>query len=242
LTPKYEVFCTQVEKKVRKVFHDLLKKSEAAEQAVLAKSLRLLGGDLTEEEEIEETGTATVHWFEVELPRSYQKRFLIKYSILSWYLPVQTGFELREILQKRALEKQYIEIASYCYSKECCLRALYMEIDLRHNDLFGNLLKEPMSYISRTYQVSPTEEPRRVKFRVADSVILKLRSPRRARPKVYRRGYNDHGSTTPDDKKGRNDFRNDYTSTQIQRLIELRRTILHLQISNRILEILAGLD
>jgi len=232
MKPTYEVFCQELERVVKKVFAKLLSDSEAAEQAVLTRSSWYFGSDLETGEFTE--GEVIHHTLGVKFPRVFTKRGLLKYAILSWFLPDQTRFELQEILLQRAKQRNFPEIASYCYSKKFCLKALFLEIDLSLTDLFGNLLREG-SYINRPSCVQIPGEPNLSKrVKVPDSVKLILLLPKKKKRRTFRRGYDDHGSTTPDDKKGRKEFSHDIRSWTQQNLIELERSSFDLKVSNRL--------
>jgi len=230
-------FCSELDKQVRLKFFNLIERSEAEEQAVISKHLKLLEDGLGETSEEEDWKSPNPMWFEIRLPRNFSKNFLIKYALLSWYLPEITSFELREIIRKRATEKGFFELASYCHSKKLCSLAFFREIDLTKSELFGNIIQEGSIEISK-FSDPDSGQLKTKRIRIPDFCFLVLRSPQRATPRVFRRGYNDHGSTTPDDRKGRNDYKLDWRSTQEQNIIELRRMEFSLQEQNRILELL----
>jgi len=246
---KFNSFCAEVEKAIRTTFHAFLQQSVADELAVTSKHLRLQemidsGPKKKKKNEESDFGlTPGPIWFEVRLPRCYSKRFLIKYSILSWFLPELTAWELRETIRRRASEKQYYEIECYIYSKDCCMLALFQEVDLRHSDLFGNLLKSSYTYIRPTFdkqQEATLSQQDRVKRKVADFCSLLLVRPKKSLPKTFRRGYNDHGSKAPDDVRiRREEFQKDIFNTLEHEEIELRKVRFALQQRTRIHEILA---
>jgi len=151
---------------------------------------------------------------------------------------------LKEILRRRALEKGFWEIESYLYSQELCFRALFLEIDLKHNDLFGNLLKKG-TFVWRNFAKATGEDsiegesPRRKAF-VPDKIHLTLKTPGKSKRKIRRRGYNDHGSLPPKDSSIRKkEFLKDFSRDLEQEAIELRRTKFSLSAQNRILELLS---
>jgi hypothetical protein len=153
----------------------------------------------------------------IKYPKLFSKRNLIKYSILSWWLTPIAKFELQEILQKKSIQLHFPEIQAYLYSKECMLATLFLENDLKHEDLFGNLLT------SGIYEnvIDPSGKRRRV--RKSDFVTLYLQFRKKPKTKVFRRGYNDHGSMADPNKKAiREEEFIENSSKQYE--IELQRT------------------
>jgi len=180
--------------------------------------------------------------FKVNIPKIYSNRFLKKYAIISWFLPTYTQWELREVLRQRAIEKQFPELGSYLQSKKCCLMTLYLQTDLTHSDLFGNLLKTNTSFQKITIKKDPENgdsENGTKKVPVTDFCTLALVRPAKAKPKVFRRGYNDHGSYREDHEKGRDAFKYDYQSDLLQEEIDLKRAQFSLLWRYKINQVLA---
>jgi len=243
---KFENFVVQVETVVRKNFQELIKSTEASEKAIVAKHSELSGRNNKSRGLRYHTGRTKKFYsdsisYSIKIPRSYSKRFLIKYAILSWYLPTFSSWELRETLRQRAKEKLYYEIDSYLYSYDCCNLALFQQVDLSHSDLFGNLLKETHTFIrpSTKMTTEPLDNRGSRKVKVRDSVTLRIHVQGYSKPKARRRGYNDQGSKAPDDKRIlREEIQKDWFNTWKNEEIELRRTQYSSQSRARIHDIL----
>lgn len=213
-----------LEKHISKTFSNLLLRSEAEEQAVITKHLQPTessnGGMIEKGLELQ-----------IKIPRVFRKRDLIKYSILSWYVPSLTQFELQEILRQKSVQLHLPEIQSYLYSKEVMLATLYLEIDYNKNDLFGNILQNGI------YNFIRTDDGKRKKIKIKDQIILSTKHRNKPRKKVYRRGYNDHGSLPPfDEVERRKVLRESESLSILQARIELQRTYEKITASNRIMK------
>lgn len=162
-----------------------------------------------------EIGLETV----LKIPKLYRKKDLVKYAILSWYLPEWTKFELQEFLRQKSAQLHFPEVGSYIYSKEVMLASLYRENDYKKNDLFGNILQKGVFVWQQT-------SSGRIRIKQPDLCFISTKRRKKARPKVYRRGYNDHGSLPPEDiKKARIEIKKDINLELEQAKIELRRTV-----------------
>jgi len=247
-TPEFLQFVEQIRRNIGKTFQYLLEKSEAEEQAAVTKHLQLTGAlesipfkDIDDGKHLPKYQSLQ-RSFVLVMPRTYRKRDLIKYAILSWFLPEITSWELRETIRARALEKQFWEIGCYTYSLDCCMMALYQEVDLSHSDLFGNILKNNVSWIKTVLDKSLTnEEIKEVKMKrypVIDFCHIELRTIAKSRPKQRRRGYNDHGSRQPIHRSGLGKYSRDYQLDLLQEQVELRRAQFLLLQRNRINRVL----
>jgi len=190
------------------------------------------------------------------VPRAFTRRSLLKYAILSWYLPEVSRFELQEYLRRTAERINYPELTIYINSREICFSALFLEYDYRKNDLFGNIL-QPGVYIwknntllSSEYlefrdlsesekKVFSKEKDLRSKTAVPDQILLIPVHPRKPKKKVFRRGYNDHGSRPELDVAiARKEQKYDAYWTEQQLKIENRRVQSKLHQQNRLFEII----
>jgi len=243
--PQFDRFKVEIERNIRKTFKVLIKDSEAAEQAVIAKHQKLSGSLESEYYSDSREQLSTVFfsdpvWYKIRMPRTFNKRALIKYAVLSWFLPTHTSWELRETIQSRAREKQFWEIGCYTYSFDCCIQALYQEVDLSHSDLFGNILKSTTSPVRHKITSVTGQEDMNtpyLKRRVTDFCLLELVIPAREKPKVFRRGYNDHGSGQPNHKSGLGEYSEDVELDNLQEWIDFRRAQYSLQWTTRILQV-----
>lgn len=244
--PQYNQFKVEVERNIRKTFKTLIKDSEAAEEAVVTKHQKI-SGSLESVTDWDYDTKESIFFLEnpieykLSFPRTYNKRALIKYAILSWFLPTHTAWELRESISKRAREKQFWEIGCYTYSFDCCLQALFQEVDLSHSDLFGNILKNntsPVRHKISSAQGKDVLEKSEIKKWVTDFCILDLAIPAKEKTRVYRRGYNDHGSGRPNHKSGLGEYSEDIQLDILQERIELKRAQFSLKIKTRILQVI----
>lgn len=190
----YIQFCKGLNKHIIKTFARLLKQSEAEEQALIAKPLETDSkGDLLKDR----IGCEV----RIHLPKIFRKTDIIKYSILSWYLNPWTQFELQEFLRRRCTQMKYFEIETlYLYSKDLMMYTLFRENDCTHGSLFGNIL-QPGIFENNYYQTP--EGPKKIRKKRTDFCYLSLYFRKRPTKPVYRRGYKDHGSLPPWDKKAR---------------------------------------
>lgn len=245
----FKVFKSEVKKIVFKYFRNLINASEAEEKAVISKHRKLSGIDIPntrrrrkrQKIQFTEIFSDPVE-YKVDFPRTFNKRALIKYAILSWFLPEFTSWELRETIRTRAFEKQYVELSCYTHSYDCCMKALFQKVDLSHSDLFGNLLKQTTSPIRVRLSKAQGEDAldrESLKRQVADFVALRLILPGKAVPKVFRRGYNDHGSCRPNDKSGLGEYTEDDSLEILQEHIELKRIQFLISWKNRIHSVLS---
>jgi hypothetical protein len=121
------------------------------------------------------------------------------------------------------------------------MQALYQEVDLSHSDLFGNLLKSNTSPVRHKISSATGDEALDrpdIKKWVTDFCLLELVIPAKVKPKVFRRGYNDHGSGRPNHKSGLGEYSEDITLDCLQERIELRRAQFSLKWTNRILQVI----
>lgn len=129
---------------------------------------------------------------------------LIRLGIFSWYVPREIGILLRmdiELKAKKLSPEDRSLISQFLDSKERMLVFL-QETHLWHTrEFFGNLLSKKHS-LDRFLNLSPLRR--------------KLKRAQR------KRGYNDHGSKTPEHRWLPT---SDYSLTELQNLIEEKREI-----------------
>lgn len=201
-------FRAGLEKYINANFSSELKRSAAEEQAVIAKSLGLSS---KESNEIPEVNS------EVRLvyPKIFSWRVWIKFAVLSWFLKPYSQFELQQVLEKKAAQLRIQNYQSYLYSFDLCCVALLTSPEVSTNDLFGNILQPG------TREWILTAEGKKMRVSKPDLIILTLRSQRKPKKKVFRRGYNDHGSLPAADQIARRSANISSDSEQYQ--IELER-------------------
>lgn len=203
-------FCQGLEQRIHSVFGPLLNSVAAQEQTVISKQSYALAQSF----DYPELSGCEIR---VKYPKLFSKRNLIKYSVLSWWLTPIAKFELQEILQKKAIQLHFPEIQSYLYSRECMMASLFLENDLKHEDLFGNLLTNGI------YENIVDTNGKHKRLHKSDFVTLYLQFRKKPNAKVFRRGYNDHGSMADPDKKAIRDEEYIELSTK-QYELELQRT------------------
>lgn len=212
-----------LEKHIEKTFASLLKEARAEEQAVITKHLKLL------EESSVKTKKQPHHEIVLQFPRLFSVRNIIKYAVLSWWLPDWTRIELQEVLRIKALKLDYPEVGAYLYSRELCIFALYRETDCSHSDLFGNLLQNGVFE-----NINTAEGSRRIKK--PDLIRLKIKfdpSPLRVNRK---RGYNDHGSYSSISERARK-VADQSAGQALQLEIELKRLQIETNYNLRIVQL-----
>ena len=203
------LFSKGLEKHILKTFSPLLESSAAEEQDVIAKSLdssssrkaRLLEPNL-----------------EIRLiyPKIFSERVWIKYCILSWFVGPYTQFELQEVLRKKGDQLKVQNYESYLESKDLCFFSLFLELNVKHSDLFGNILQPGVTENARD------SEGKKIRLNKKDVLKLTLRSQPKAKKKVFRRGYNDHGSLPAADERARREA-NEFKGSQEQWNLELEK-------------------
>jgi hypothetical protein len=171
----------------------------------------------------------------INYPKLSTKRDLVKYSILSWFLPPYTRFELQEVLRQKALAHRYFEVEVYLHSKELCAGALYLETDYRLNDVFGNILQKGIFCWTKTLLGS------RVKVKNKDFCFLKLKNKQKPKHPQRKRGYNDHGSLPTDQERYYKKVNEEYGNLHYLEYEE-KKTIFLLRQQNRILEVKLNLE
>jgi hypothetical protein len=173
-------------------------------------------------------------------PKLFAERDLVKYSILSWYLPPHTAFELQEVLRNKASKFRFEKLEVYLQSKKLCLLALFLRTDYSLNDIFGNILRNK-TWVYFLNILTHKKE----KMEVSDFCYLKL--TKRPRPKWIerKRGYNDHGSTPSERAKVQRILNRDY-GDQVFLEYERKRTEFQLLSKNRVLllqmKLMEGVD
>jgi hypothetical protein len=227
MTETFIEFVEGFEQQVFKIFGPMLQRTAAQEQDVIALYLEhiRLG--------IENDCYPTGQEFKLKLPRLFSERALIKYSILSWYMPDSTRFELQEFLRKKAHQQHFPYIEVLTSTKEIMMMSLFTEQRLKLPDLFGNVLTEGSWYWMRT------SSNKKVKVLCKDFCLLTLENnTSKPKTKVFRKGYNDQGSRAEFDiAVARQEWRGSAEQRLLQAQIELRRQEEHLQASKWIREI-----
>jgi len=163
-------------------------KIAAHEQAVISKQLNFVlenMGDLPSEILVRK-----FHLKNWENPNS--PRDVLKMAILSWWMSPQTAHEVQDVLRILIRQKHMLYLDCYLQSKEITLALLYLETDVKHSDLFGNLLLLKMR---KTFRGSDGEKEisRRFQVKIPD-LELTWEIPPRPKKKGFRKGYHDHGS------------------------------------------------
>lgn len=131
----------------------------------------------------------------LRISRPFNSQLFLQYAILSWYLPPISRFELQESLRNYCThDLNYWDYQIYLESQDLMMAAIFRETHVTHRTLFGNILT---GYYFQ--KVTENGKTRTIKSKVR--IKLTIEVPSRTRPKVYRRGYNDHGSSAPEDKK-----------------------------------------
>jgi len=180
-----------LERRCQELFRPVVEKAAASELVVVSKHLKSLNEDWEGPDVNQE-----IRLF-LRVPK-FSKRRILRLCILSWYLPEVTRWELQESLRSKMKETNLLQMGSYLHSKQLCLFKLYLEDDLTHNDLFGNLLV-------KNYKV---REPNSNKIRfieVREEVFLYLWTRPKPKKKEFKRGYNDHGSLADTSETARRD-------------------------------------
>lgn len=214
-------FETELRKNVSKNFGPLLKSAVASEQAVIAKHL-----NPSSEEEFD----SSTNW-EIKLHisglRNFSRRRLMCLIILSWFLPEITRWELQESLRAKLKEQNLFEWSSYIHSYELLVFKLANEDDFTLSDLFGNVLK--------SITCVRESDPQKFKSTLKGLKIhIFLGNKPKPKKKVFRRGYNDHGSEADPSQKARTEeLQNEGTQFVLEE--ELRKTIREHRFSNQIL-------
>lgn len=204
-----------LEKHIQLRFHSLLVQCEASE-LVVTNTLRTL-----KFRDAKGIHDLQFEPFEIKLRinRPLQQGQILQLAILSWWCPPLTQFELQESLRKECTSNLSIfDYQIYLESKELCLAALFLETHVSKRTLFGNILTGKY----RVRQRVPGEKT--ITFLKNLKVQLEIELYREPRKKVYRRGYNDHGSLPPTDTVG------------IRKLNEEISTSLHLELEKKRLE------
>jgi hypothetical protein len=153
----------------------------------------------------------------IVLPRKFRE--LRALLVASWFLPMDLGLLiLGEIDPKKPMlnynEEQQLEIAILSYSKNICLSYLFLsEIDSR--EFFGSILRSDLESAFK-------------------SLRIYWKVPSKARRKVRRKGYRDHGSRKPADRWTES-F--DYSFTERQNLKEKQLELFLATLSDRIREL-----
>ena len=185
----FDQFQKGLDQHILRTFHVFLTECEAEDQAITSKHLQFDQGELKgelsrEKEEIR-----------LKFPKIFSRKNLLKYSILSWYMPFLTRFELQEVIRRKAEAAQFSEIKIYLHSKKVCAFALFRETDYSLNNVFGNILQKGI-FINLKDDFNKNH---RIKSK--DFCYLTLQR----KPKVLiaerKRGYNDHGSLPSDSER-----------------------------------------
>jgi hypothetical protein len=127
----------------------------------------------------------------------------IRLAIISWYIPEEIGFILRQDLEeiKRYLSCEDEQVISLLLDSKPQMELFLLETRLWHErDFFGNIIPIELSFLNRFFRIR--KENKKVK-------------------KVQRkRGYHDHGSRVDDHKWLPS---SDFSFTEKQNEIEAKR-------------------
>lgn len=202
----FEAFEENLRNHVLTNFRSLLEQSKAEEAVTIAKHLNVSSNadfDLSVNREIR---------LHLKVDR-FSQRNITMLSILSWFLPEITRWELQESMRFRIKMNNMVGAESYLYSYNLCVFKLYRMDDYTHSDIFGNIL-DP-----RVLQGAVLGD--RKSFR---RLRVWLYLPWKQRPETgeRKRGYNDHGSLANASSQARNEA-NQASVLEIQ-TEELRRT------------------
>lgn len=219
----YIQFYKGLEKHVKKTFGELLESSAAEEQDVLAK---LQNPSTWTDSDVVEPN------LEIRLvyPKIFSERTWVKFAVLSWFVNPATQFELQEVLRKKGEQLKIRNFKSYLESKKLMVFTLFLEANFRSNDLFGNILQPGTM---ENYRDSEGKKKRVLR---KDVLKLTLQRPKKAKKKVFRRGYNDHGSLPAADERARR-LADEFAGTIEHRILELERNSWKLTIQNDLLSI-----
>lgn len=117
-------------------------------------------------------------------------------------------------------------MASYLHSWELCVFKLFQEDDLTLSDLFGNVLKYERNEKDKTGKIH--------KVKMDLNISLFLWTKPNPRKKVFRRGYNDHGSLAdPNEKARTQELKNELSQFVLEE--ELKQQMRELRFENQIL-------
>jgi hypothetical protein len=177
----YIQFSKGLDSHIQKTFAGLLKKSTADDQAFVAKHLQI-------EPYFELDGSLINSEIRIKTPPLNSPRTILKYAILSWYLPDLSRFYLQEKLLQQTIRNHFWQIRVYLRSQKDCRIALLAELDYKLNDIFGNIL-QPGVHINR---IAP--DGSKYRENCPDLIKIGLQRPNRPKRTIRRRGYKDHGS------------------------------------------------
>jgi hypothetical protein len=178
----YLRFLNGLDKRIQEKFSVFLEMCKTEDLAVITKLLA--EESLDHEAELKYIRSDPV----LVLPKLSNRREMMKYAILSWWMPEYTGFNVRQDLLQRGRRYSFPEIEVYLQSKEICVLALMRRTDFQLNDLYGNIL------IPEVTKKITLEDGTVWKKQVPDWLSYSFKKPRRARKAQRKRGYNDQGS------------------------------------------------
>lgn len=211
-----------LKKHILKTFARELKLSEAEEEDIIATHLQKDLSDTTLIRSKKE--------IKIKFPNLRTEAHLVKYSILSWFMGPLTRFELQEILRTKAVAQRYEKVEVYLHSYETCAAALFLEIDYKLNDVFGNILQRKILEYTRD------ESGRKYKREVNDTFSLYLVELWNPKSTQRKRGYNDHGSSPTTQEKFWRQTNKEY-GEMIHLQVELNKHKFLHRSHNRVLEV-----
>lgn len=224
ITLSFEKFRIDLEKFIIKNFSELCQTAEVREKDIISKHLQPNFIDELDVQENEGTD------YLLNIPRFFKKREILKYCILSWFVPFLTQFEVQEYLRRKARALNYHEIEIYLHSKELCAFTLYREYDYSLSDVFGNILKKGVSVIRKDLK------NKKIRVHCKDFLFLTIRRNPIAIKPERKRGYDDHGSLPSESEKSLRITNEEYGSIEYLNVLRKRSDFSLLQ-SNRVLMI-----
>lgn len=232
-----KLFTKGLDKHIAKTFGTFIKHSCAENQAIVSKHLEARVARIKDGDTIYNNST-----LRIEIPKVFSKRYILKYSILSWYLDPYTQFELQEFLRKICTNRKELFDIRFLYldSKEIMIYTLFRENDCSTSHLFGNILTNGV--YEQLHYKSPEGKSLKKKVFTQDKIKIYEYLQPKAKKLAFKRGYDDHGSLTPEDEKGRKkaNMESNAFEKEVEKQIEELRSMSKLE--KFILEIRQGID
>jgi len=209
---KFNLFRKGLDKQINKTFSLLLEKARVEEQDIINKHLKVYL------EELEDTDRQSNREIKVSFERVHTRNDLLKFCILSWYLPEITRYYFQDELRETIEKTNFYEFKIYLESNELCLFTLYRENHVSHISLFGNILNDKI-----TKRINlPQGKTVRVKKKFFIKLVLSEKSV--PKKKTFKRGYDDHGSLAPQSRSiERKELSMDLNNQNLQEEIERKR-------------------
>jgi hypothetical protein len=221
----YIEFCHEIEKVVRSKFRPVLEAVDAEEAAITNPPLYLSGKGKQKK---------LLNWqLERELRFKWnvptRRLDILQYCILSWYLPFRHRFEVQEALGQLCRQNlMNFTLLVLLEDKDLMLQALYSGLIVSHRELFGSVLK---GYILKKVPRSSEERQGNysIRIKVPIKITINWELPKKPRRTQRKRGYDDHGSLLPQDRKAvreanstnRSELHNEISINRLKARIEL---------------------